>query len=232
MLSVLLKDRRTQIAVGVMALLGVIALVVAWQMGVTIETAKGWVSAGLKFLEHRPVLIFFAIVLLPALPFPVSALLILAGVVYGEAMGIPLACLVAYLGMLLNASWTYWVARKPGRAFIEGWLSRLSIELPELPKEDHVRLALIMRLTPGVPQFVQNYALGLAKVPFGPYMLVSAPAMAFWTVGFVVSAGAIFKGKFGIAVVGISVIVVAVLLTNMLRRRFGTAPKTPEVKDA
>ena len=34
-------------------------------------------------------------------------------------------------------------------------------------------LTLVLRIVPGVPFFLQNYLLGLARVRFGIYMLVS-----------------------------------------------------------
>jgi uncharacterized membrane protein YdjX (TVP38/TMEM64 family) len=78
---------------------------------------------------------------------------------------------------------------------------------------------LVFRITPGIPFFLQNYVLGLARVPFRTYFIVSLLAQTAWTFGFVISGGAIFEGNFGLAITGCCLLTVATLITQSVRKR-------------
>lgn len=203
--------------------MGLLGLFVVWQLGLNIETLKGWIDVTREFLEERPAMIFIAIVILPSLPFPVSVLLLAAGAVYGERYGPILASLIALTAIVINFSWTYWIARFPARRLIERMVRKFDVTIPELPKHHVLQFTIVFRITPGIPFFLQNYILGLAAVPFRIYFIVSLLAQTAWTFGFVISGGAIFKGDVGLAVAGVCLLIVATLITQTVRKRLGAA---------
>ena len=215
----ILKHRHFLPTVAVCVVSGLLCVFVAWKMGLTPATLKGWIDVMVEYLEERPALIYVAIVILPAMPFPLSVLLLAAGVVYGERYGLFYAGLLASTAIIINLSCTYWVARFPARRLVERLVRRFDFEIPELPKHHVLRFTIIFRVTPGIPFFLQNYILGLAGVPFRPYFIVSSLAQLVWTFGFVVSGGAIFKGNAGLAIAGVCLLVVATLITQSIRRQ-------------
>ncbi len=196
----------------------------AWHAGITGADLRMWFGETLAFLRHHPYLLFFAIVLLPALPVPASPLLILSGIVYGSQFGMPVACAITILGLVLNMSWTYAVAAGPARALVERLMRRLEVHVPKLSTGGAFQLILIMRITPGFPFFLQNLVLGFLRVPFRLYLPMSAALTSIFAIGFVVSGGAIFKGNFSLALLGVVLVVLAITLTGWLRKRYAAKP--------
>lgn len=213
----ILSDRRFQI----LAALGLAATIgcgfAAWKMGVDLVTLKAWWAAAEGFLGRHPAWLFLAIVVLPGFPVPASALMILAGTVWRER---PLmACAICLTGMALNMSWTYWVAAKPARGLVERFLARGTVRLPELPKGEHMQIILLMRLTPGIPLFFQNYLLGFLRVPFFPYLAVSLGCTGMIAIGVVLSSAGVADGNLKPAISGVALIAFGVVLVRMLRQR-------------
>lgn len=229
-MKAIIKHPRFPAAVAFLAILGAVFAFIAWKLGVTPANLKEGINVTVNWLEDRPAMIFLAIVILPAAPFPVSVLLLAAGVVYGERFGPINAALLALSAIVLNFSWTYWIARYPARRLVERLIRNFDVRIPTLPDRHVRRFTIIFRITPGIPFFIQNYVLGLAGVPFRIYFIVSLLAQTAWTFGFVISGGAIFEGKAGLAIVGICLLVVATLLTQALRNKLGAReeekPKT------
>ncbi len=208
-------------ALAILVVLGLLALLTAWKLGVTPAAIKQWIQVTVDWLEQRPAMIFAAIVFLPAGPFPVSVLLLAAGVVYGERFGLFTAGAIALTAIVLNFSLTYWIARYPARRLVARLIRNFDVEIPRLPDHHVRRFTIVFRITPGLPFFLQNYILGIAEVPFRVYFVVSLLAQLVWTFGFVVSGGAIFEGEAGKAIAGICLLVVATLLTQALRKKLG-----------
>ena len=96
--------------------------------------------------------------------------------------------------------------------------------LPEVSRSNAVQIGLLLRLTPGIPYALQNVALGVIGLPFGIYLLVSLPVQSLYTVAFIVTGGAIFEGRAGLAVTAgllLVALVVATRLVSRHRRRNG-----------
>jgi uncharacterized membrane protein YdjX (TVP38/TMEM64 family) len=222
------RVRRTAVGMG----LGLaLALGMAWWLGVDFAGLhRAW-----KQLEHwlmlHPQALFWALVVLPGLPVPTSALLFAAGVVWRDR---PLvACLLCILALLLNMIWTYWLAAKPGRHLVDRILAATRMRIPEIPYGDHLRMILILRLTPGMPLFFQNYVLGFLHAPFLLYLPVSLVCTGIMASGIVLSGAGLADGRMLPMLVGISLIVLAAVLTHMLRlwlakRRYDKDLKIPE----
>ena len=170
-----------------------------------------------QFLLAHEFWLFAAIAVLPAFVLPVAPLLTLAGY-WGKDEGVWLACGYSALAVIVNLSWTYWLATGPGRRIVEFILSHTKYEIPEPDKENELSWALILRLTPGVPFIFTNYALGLIGMPFLRYFLVSAPVLAVTAGGYVLIFAGIFGGGWKYFGMGLSVIVVLAVVARMVSR--------------
>jgi uncharacterized membrane protein YdjX (TVP38/TMEM64 family) len=212
-----LKDRRLHRLAGVGLLLGCGVFLAAWQAGVDVEMAlEAWEGAR-GWLADHPVWLFVAILILPALPVPNSALLLLVGSAWADRP--LLGCAVSLAALTLNMVWTYWLAAGPGRGMVGKWLESTGTKLPETLPENRVRMTVILRLTPGIPFFLQNYALGFLGVPFRTYLTASLLCASLPACGFVLGGAGISSGKLGPAITGVSVIVVVVVALGWVRSR-------------
>lgn len=211
----LLGIRWVQIAMAGGFLAAAVAASVAWKMGFDLaDLARVW-DATENFLEEKPWALFVALVILPGLPVPTSVLLLTAGVVWRERP--VMACSLCLLALLLNLSWTYWVAAGPGRRLVEKMLTAISVQVPVVPRGDHLKLILIMRLTPGIPLFLQNYLLGFVRAPFHLYLPVSMLCTGIIGTGVVLSGAGLADGKVKWAISGVSLIVLGTVLTQFVR---------------
>lgn len=211
----LLSDRRVQLGLAICGILSLAALWIAWKAGVDLAVLKSlWERCNIYLTAH-PAALFWALVILPALPIPTSALLFTAGVVWRERP--VMACSLCLLAMTLNMSWTYWLAAKPGRGLVEKLTAAGMLRIPELPSGNHLKLILVLRLTPGLPFFVQNYVLGFVRAPFFLYLPVSLLCSGLIGTGVVLSGVGVGGGKLRSAILGISLIIVGGILTQAVR---------------
>lgn len=213
----LLRDRRFHRLAGI-GLLGAVAVgLAAWKMGVNGAMLKSWWRLAEGFLMERPWWLFAGLVILPGLPVPTSALLFLAGTVWRDRPVV--ACGICIVAIALNMTWTYWAAAKPGRGLVEKFLAAGSFRVPDLPRDNHLRLTLLLRLTPGVPFFFQNYLLGFLRVPFGMYLPVSIGCNALISIGIVLSGAGVADGNLKPLITGVALIVVGVIVVQMIRQK-------------
>jgi uncharacterized membrane protein YdjX (TVP38/TMEM64 family) len=213
----IISDRRFQMLAGAGMLMGLGALFVAWQMGVDLKMVRETWSKSEQFLRANPWWLFGALVILPGLPVPTSALLVLAGTVWRDR---PLmACVICLVAIALNMTWTYWLAARPARGTVEKLLARGMLRIPQLPRNNQMKALLLLRLTPGIPLFVQNYLLGFFRVPFRLYLPVSMACSGLISCGVVLSGAGVAGGNFMPALTGVALIVVGFVVVQMLRQR-------------
>lgn len=193
----------------------------AWKLGLDAAMLKAGWNAVEVVLTARPWLLFVGLVVLPGVLVPTSALLVLAGTVWSDR---PVtACLLCLAATAMNMTWTYWVAARPARGLVEKLLAATTLQIPELPKGDHLRMVLILRLTPGLPLFLQNYLLGFFRVPFRLYLPVSIGCNGLITIGIVLSTAGVANGNLmpvisGVALVALGMVVVQAIKAKMLKR--------------
>jgi uncharacterized membrane protein YdjX (TVP38/TMEM64 family) len=102
---------------------------------------------------------------------------------------------------------------------VERYLARSTIRLPELPMGEHMQIILLMRLTPGIPLFFQNYLLGFLRVPFLPYLAVSLCCTGMIAIGVLLSSAGVADGNLKPAISGVALIALGVVVVRMLRQR-------------
>jgi len=169
----------------------------------------------LDWCRANPIGLFLAIAILPGFACPASPLLILAGIVWGSTAS---GCALAVSAVLLNITWTHWLSAGPCRTIITRILGERWERWQSMPRTNLWKLALMLRITPGVPLFVQNYATGLLGIPLLHSLAIALPISALYGSGFVLTGGAIFKGHTGLVIAGISLLAAATIAINLIRR--------------
>jgi len=209
------------------ACLGALSVLALWLLWQAHPDREYWISLlkeGHLYLESRPWALLLALLVLPGIGFPVSPLLILVGLVLGPRYGMPAACALGVLALGLCTSWTYWAAAGPFRGILERHVLK-DRRLPSLATGNAMRIGLILRITPGIPYALQNVALGLIGLPFKTYLLVSIPIQSIYAIGFIITGGAIFEGRAGLAITGGVLLVAIILITRLIRSRRNAQPR-------
>ena len=159
-----------------------------------------------------PLVLFFCIAILPLFGFPVSPMIIAAGLAYGIGIGF----IVVICGTMVNDILGYWIAARFMRGFIEDMVGKRGWKIPQVPPSEMTRVIVLFRLTPGFPLNIQNYLLGLARVPFGKYLFYSFLVQLIPSIGFVITGGSIFDGQWGLIIVGVSIIIIMAIIAKMV----------------
>lgn len=197
---------------------GALTVFLMWHSNPDLEYWRGLFEACMDFLKANPWALILALATLPGIGFPISPLFFLFGIVLAPRYGMPMTCAIGILTQSFCTIWTYLLASGPLRDVLRR-LVRKKRELPELTDRNALRLGLVMRITPGIPYALQNIVLGILGMRLKPYLIVSIPITALWTIGFIVTSGAIFEGRAGLAISGVLLLVVMVIMTKMLRER-------------
>jgi uncharacterized membrane protein YdjX (TVP38/TMEM64 family) len=167
-----------------------------------------------------PIPFFAAMALLPAAGFPIMFFSLSAGVLFVPQIGLGWAITGALISLGINISLTYWLARYALRPLLEGVVRKLGYGLPQVAKENQMSLTLLCRITPGPPFFVQNYLLGLAKIPFWTYLWVSWLISATYSVAMVVFGDSLMHGSGKVIFFAVSIFIAISLVIKWVRRRY------------
>jgi uncharacterized membrane protein YdjX (TVP38/TMEM64 family) len=204
--------------------LGVVGLVLLVGVGLVLRgfDLKGAIDQGLALVRSAGPLVFFlAMALLPAIGAPQSIFNLSAGPLFSAQLGMPVVVLLAELAMLTNMVLSYWMASRVMRPVLEAILRRLDYKIPQVQAGDETGLIVLLRVTPGIPFPVQNYLLGLARARFGRYLLISMLIQGPLNAAFVVFGDALLHGKGKLVFVIVSLIVVLMVGTQLLRKHYG-----------
>lgn len=183
------------------------------------EAALTAMDAILAWLRERPVLLWAGIALLPGLGLPVSPLLVAAGAVWFPRFGVFWSCVLVWSAIFVCMVWNYWVARSGVREWVGKLLVKRQQRLPHGESRGFTVLAILIRLTPGIPLFLQNYFLGFMRMPFGRYLLVSGIVQAVYVPAYVVGGGALIEGRLQLLLLAGSMVVLLGLIAYSVRHR-------------
>ena len=192
-----------------------------WHANPDLAYWKGLLYGLRDFLAENPWSLVLTVATLPGLGVPISPILILFGIVMQPKYGVVGACAIGIAAQSFCSIWTYFLASGILRNFLRRYVLR-NRALPELNQRNALRLGFIIRIAPGFPYALQNIVLAVLGLPFKTYLLVSIPVNSLYTIGFIVTGGAIFEGQMGLALTGALLLVVVVLATRMIRSRTQT----------
>lgn len=152
------------LAVGVVLLLSAIGLVIFYT---DIEWAT--ITDVLNGLNAWAVLPVMAI--LPIFGFPISVVYLFAGLRFGPLWGGVVVAGVTAVHLI----GTYAIGRSVLRGPLHRYIERKHVHLPQVPPDEHVPVAVIGALVPGLPYFVRNYLLVFAGLSFRSLFWVCLP---------------------------------------------------------
>ena len=128
-----------------------------------------------------PLVYLLALGILTNLMVPLSLMVVAGGLLFpwftAFGLALPGALLADLIGYLVSAA----LLREPARRLLErmGWMGVLE----RLEARSAWRLAFMARFTP-IPVGAQNYLLGIARLPLGPYLGASITAQVPWLFAF------------------------------------------------
>jgi uncharacterized membrane protein YdjX (TVP38/TMEM64 family) len=183
---------------------------------------RALIERGLAMVRDAgPAAFFVAMALLPAAGVPILAFSLTAGPAFAGRIGMGWVVVFALLAVTANFTLTYFLARRALRPLLEKLVVRLGYKLPQVAAGDATDLAILVRVTPGIPLSVQNYLLGLADVPFGKYFAVSAAVTWVYQTAFVLFGEALLHGRGKVAMIAGSLLIAAVTATHLVRKHYG-----------
>lgn len=187
-----------------------------------------WLHSLIDYVgASHPALLFVGMALLPLIGVPASPLWVAAGIRLGLMGG---TCL-ALGALLVNISIGYWIARGWLREPLQRLMDKRGYISPTLDRSDETKLILLLRVTPGFPLCVQNYLLGLLRVGFMRYIIISIPIQAAYGTAFVafgnsLSNSSIWKSMLaGAGIIGVGLAVS--LFRRWINRGHVNASATP-----
>lgn len=215
-------DRALLFKLGAVAVVGVIVVGLVL-LGLDL---RALLDQALAFIRSAgPVAFFIAMALLPACGVPMLAFSLPAVSLFAEKLGTATVLVLAVVCVTANLTLTYALARRGLRPLLAKLVARLGYKLPQVEAGDATDLIVILRVTPGIPFFVQNYLAGLADAPFGRYMLVSCLIAWPMNAAIMLFGDALLHGKGRIALVSFSLMLALAAVTHLVRRHYGAKKK-------
>lgn len=209
-----------QLAIASLVLIAIAATVlyfVGWRTAW--DEGKQWFSATMDAIASAGPLIFFsAMAILPAIGAPTLAFALLAGPAFGPRMGMPLVIACGIVALTVNLTLTYWLARTWLRPLVTRLFARFGYPLPQVSGSDATDLIVLLRVTPGVPFFVQNYTLGLANAPFARYLAISCGIQWVLNAAFMLFGEALSKGRSKMVLTAVLLLAAATVATQLARK--------------
>lgn len=165
--------------------------------------------------DSEPWVFFTAFVILPLFGFPVSLFYFIAAELYGRVPSV----LFVGTSLMVHLGVVFWIASKLFRGLIANLISRSRYHLPQILPSEYVKITVALRISPGVPFFVQNYLLGLGGIPFSVFFFVSWPIQFLWAVAFILLGESAFEGNLSIGLMSVCFIIALGIITKIVRER-------------
>lgn len=183
-----------------------------------------WAQTALESLRGVPPLLFFsAFIVATFLPVPVGLFYLAAGVVYG--IGPALAWIAGSLvisNLLIHSA-----SKSFLRPSLESLVTRRGHRIPRFDSPlDEALFITLIRLTPGVPYFLQNLILAVADLDLMRFVVLSVAFQMVYVIGFVVLGRSALDGRLGWVVGGLALIVAVAVAARILSRRRGRPSNT------
>ncbi|MBK1876894.1 TVP38/TMEM64 family protein [Pelagicoccus mobilis] len=194
-----MKPSRVQLLI-LFALLfaGGLVLVLAWPYRdqLTRESLEALIEG---VAAMGPWVFFGLMAVLPLFWMPASPFLFLAPV-----FGLQTAVLGSACALSVNLLIAWFVSGKWFRPLFVRIVSRFGYSVPEVSSKSMVGVAVLLRITPGVPFPLQNYLLGLARMPLPKYLGVSLPIVWATSASIIVLGESVLTGNVQLALIAIA----------------------------
>ena len=165
-----------------------------------------------------PLPFFVGMAIAPAFGVPLTPLFVLAGATFGRRIGL----IGSGLALAANLILCYWIARSGLRRWLARLMRRFDYQLPDFEKDSKRawRFTLMVKATPAIPQFVKNYGIAVAGVPFWLYFTSSMLISGAYGVALIVLGESLFRHEGARSlVIAAAVVVPALGVWWLIRRR-------------
>lgn len=163
---------------------------------------------------------FFGLMaLLPSAGVPVSFFTLTVGPLFAPTLGLPLVFVLSLGALGINLAFTYVLARWLVRPWVEWVCTWLGFKIPVIAEVDQRSLVILVRVMPGLPYIIQNYLLGMARIPFLLYFTISWLVVCVYTTVFILFGDALAQGEGRGVVVAVSLIIAVTVGVRFLRKR-------------
>ncbi len=186
-----------------------------------------WAEGMAVIQKAGPWAFFAAMAILPAVGAPLLAFVLPAAPAFSGQLGLGGVILACGAALAVNLTLTYWVARYALRPWVERLVVWLGHKIPQVEKDEQFEMTLLLQVAVGPPFFVKNYLLGLCNVGFVTYLAVSWSVVMAQIVGYIVFGDALVHGKGRMAVLGVSLLVVAAIIVHLTRKHLGKGRGRP-----
>lgn len=212
------RPARPLVVAAVVLLAAIAAFVLIVARGIDVRQIASDLVAFLR--SAGPVFFFIGMALMPALGAPIAAFSLAAGPAFSDQLGVPTVMVLAMCALTVNMSASYLLARRLLRPAVVALLARFNYQLPQVNGRSINDLAVLLRITPGIPFPVQNYLLALAGVPFLRYLLISCVIAFPLNLALIAFGDALLKGNARAILIGFMVLVALLTGTQLLRRLY------------
>ncbi len=182
-----------------------------------VEALRAWRD------EAPAVPFFLAQALLPLIGVPTTPFFVLAGASFGAFTAVA----GSLAGVALNLAMSYWIAHSGLKPVLLRLLARGRHRIPALNPRHGLRLTVAVRLFPAMPNFVKNYALCLAGIPFWMFFGVSMVTSSLYALSFVFLGESIFNPDVLTLLLALGVLLLLGVLARLVERRV-TAHDAPQ----
>lgn len=193
------------LGVGLLAIPGLCAALVLWGPSIFQETF----FAGFDILKAAPAPFYFGFMSLALLiPIPASLLYVTAGPLYGigpSLLGVAVA-------LTINTIIVHTIGTTAIRPRLIKMIRARNLPIPTIEDpSDQIVFATLLRVTPGLPYFLQSWSIVLAGIDRLPFLLLSVGIQMIYAAGFIVLGRSAFEGRIALAVgAGIFLLVAAI----------------------
>ena len=151
---------------------------------------KAWIEG---YGALAPVIYMAGYVLATVFFVPGLPITVLGGVAFGPLWG----TVYVWVGATIGLALAFLVARYAARSMVERWV-RASPRVAKMDgkvAEHGWRIVMLTRLVPLFPFNLQNYAYGITRIGFWPYLVTSALCILPATAAFTFAGGALSDGR-------------------------------------
>jgi uncharacterized membrane protein YdjX (TVP38/TMEM64 family) len=178
------------------------------------------IAASKNVIVDRPVwgaLVFVLLAAISAMLAFVSIAIIVPVAVY--VWGAPVSMALLWLGWILGGAVAYGIARYLGRPVVNWLTTNAALNRVERRIRPGTPFHLILLFQLALPSEIPGYVLGLAKYPFGKFVLALALAELPYTIAAVYLGAGFVDAQVGVVLaVGLSVAMLSVGAFYLLRR--------------
>jgi len=159
---------------------------------------------------------FFAVfAVIPMVGVPLTPFFLVAGAAYPLWVSL----LGTFLGLFFNLTCSYLIARGGLAPLLTRLLARSGYTLPEPGKDRGVRFTLMLRMIPAMPNFVKNYLLGLAGVPYFVFISISMVISYLYALPFLLLGESVFDQDWRMVAIAVVLLGLFAWLGRCLQKR-------------